>query len=39
LRGNDTPDFGWSHFDSSATRGNGKYDGDAFRVGYSYRFR
>lgn len=38
LRGNDALDFGWSHFDSSADRG-GKYDGDAFRIGYLLRFR
>ncbi len=39
LRGNDALDLGWSHFDSRASQGNGKYDGDAFRVGYLYRFR
>ncbi len=39
LRGNDALDFGWSHFDSRASHGSGKYDGDVFRVGYLYRFR
>jgi hypothetical protein len=32
-------DLGWSHFDSRADRGGGKYDGDIFRIGYLYRFR
>lgn len=39
LRGNNALDFGWSHFDSRADRGGGKYDGDAFRIGYLLRFR
>jgi hypothetical protein len=39
LRGNDALDLGWSHFESRATQGTGKYDGDAFRIGYLYRFR
>jgi hypothetical protein len=39
LRGNDALDFGLSHFDSRADRGGGKYDGDAFRVGYLLRLR
>ena len=39
LRGSDALDLGWSHFDSRASHGNGKYDGDAFRVSYLYRFR
>jgi hypothetical protein len=32
-------DLGWSHFDSRASQGSDKYDGDVFRVGYLYRFR
>lgn len=39
LRGNNALDFGWSRFDSRADRGGGKYDGDAFRIGYLLRFR
>ena len=39
LRGNNALDFGWSHFNSRADRGGGKYDGDAFRIGYLLRFR
>lgn len=39
LRGNDALDFGWSHIDSRADPGGGKYDRDAFRIGYLYRFR
>ena len=39
LNGNNALDFGWSHFESRADRGGGKYDGDAFRVGYLLRFR
>lgn len=39
LRGTDALDFGWSHFDSRADRGGGKYDGDGFRIAYLYRFR
>ena len=39
LRGNNALDFGWSHFDSRADRGGGKYDGDSFRIGYLLRFR
>ncbi len=39
LRGNNALDFGWSHFDSRADRGGGKYDGDTFRIGYLLRFR
>ncbi len=39
LRGNNALDVGWSHFDSRADRGGGKYDGDTFRIGYLLRFR
>ncbi len=39
LTGSNAVDLGWSHFDSRADQGSGKYDGDAFRVGYLYRFR
>jgi len=39
LRGNDALDLGLSHFESRTDQGSGKYDGDAFRVGYLYRFR
>lgn len=39
LQGNHALDLGWSHFDSRAEHNGGKYDGDAFRVGYLYRFR
>lgn len=39
LRGNDALDLGWSHFDSRASKGDGKYDGDVYRVSYLYRFR
>jgi hypothetical protein len=39
LNGSNALDLGWSHFDSRADHGGGKYDGDAFRVGYLYRFR
>jgi hypothetical protein len=39
LSGNNALDLGWSHFDSRADQGGGKYNGDAFRVGYLYRFR
>ena len=39
LSGSNALDLGWSHFDARADQGGGKYDGDAFRVGYLYRFR
>ena len=39
LGGNNALDLGWNHFDSRADQGGGKYDGDAFRAGYLYRFR
>ena len=39
LNGSNALDLGWSHFDSRADRGSGKYDGDAFRVGFLHRFR
>lgn len=39
LQSNNALDLGWSHFDSRADKGAGKYSGDAFRVGYLHRFR
>ena len=39
LNGSNALDLGWSHFDSRADHGSGKYDGDTMRVGYLYRFR
>ncbi len=39
LQSNNALDLGWSHFDSRADRGGGRYSGDAFRIGYLHRFR
>ncbi|HEV8645243.1 MAG TPA: hypothetical protein VGR01_06705 [Burkholderiales bacterium] len=39
ITGSQALDFGASWFDSEADRGDGKYDGATFRIGYLYRFR
>ena len=39
LNGSNALGLGWSHFDWRAAHGGGRYDGDALRVGYLYRFR